>query len=303
MEMIEIADRYHRNILLFGAEGQRKIRGTSVFIGGGGGLGSPLVQHLALLGVKRITVADYDELDDTNRNRFVGARHDDPVPGSAKVDLLCRMVREINPEVEFVPLPHSLVSEEAFAAVRKEDWSFGCFDEDGPRAILNELCAAYEKPYIDLASDVSEGRFYGGHVCVSMGGNGCLDCLGLLDRRAVRRYVETVEQRKQEDRIYGINKDALDQKGPSVSPLNGVIASLGAMEFMVGVTGMRAPTRLQNYRGWQSKVVVINDEPRPDCLICAGVRGQGEAADVERYLRLPHLRASHTQTLQGHCDR
>jgi molybdopterin/thiamine biosynthesis adenylyltransferase len=82
--MTDMPDRYHRNILLFGAEGQRKLRNTSVFIGGAGGLGSALSQHLALLGVKRVTPADYDELDESNRNRFVGARHGDPVPGSAK---------------------------------------------------------------------------------------------------------------------------------------------------------------------------------------------------------------------------
>lgn len=289
--MTDMPDRYHRNILLFGAEGQRKLRNTSVFVGGAGGLGSPLIQHLTLLGVKRITSADYDELDDTNRNRFVGARHDDPVPGSLKVDLVSRLVREINPDVEATGLEYGLVSEEAFAAVREADWVFGCFDEDGPRAILNELCAAYEKPYIDLASDVPEPGIYGGRVCVSVDGNGCLDCLGLLDRKAVRRYLESEEQREREDEVYGIAKGALEKKGPSVSPVNGVIASLAATEFMVAVTGLRAPTRLQEYRAWLSKVVVVTDEPQPGCLCCTGIRGKPEEADVERYLRLPHLRS------------
>ena len=288
--MTDMPDRYHRSMLLFGAEGQRRLRETSVVVVGAGGLGSPLTQHLALMGVKRVTAADDDELDETNRNRFVGARHDDPVPGSKKVDLVCRMVQEINPDVEAVPLRYGLVSEEVFAAVREADWVFGCFDKDGPRAILNELCAVYEKPYIDLASDVPEPGIYGGHVCVSIAGAGCLDCLGLLDRRAVRRYLETPNQREREDAIYGIPVGALEAKGPSVSPLNGVIASLAAMEFMVAVTGMRPPTRLQEYRGWQSKVVVNTDAPQPDCLICSGIRGKPAEADVERYLRLPHLR-------------
>lgn len=288
--MTDMPDRYHRNTLLFGAEGHRRLRSTSVAVIGAGGLGSPLIQHLALLGVKRVTSVDDDELDETNRNRFVGARHDDPVPGSPKVHLVSRMIREINPEVESVALQCGLVSEEAFAAVRAADWVFGCFDKDGPRAILNELCAAYEKPYIDLASDVPEPGIYGGRVCVSVDGNGCLDCLGLFDRKAVRRYLETAEQREREDKIYGINRGALETKGPSVSPVNGVVAGLAATEFMVAVTGLRAPTRLQEYRGWQSKVVVITDAPRPDCLCCTGIRGKPQEADVERYLLLPHLR-------------
>lgn len=290
--MTQMPDRYHRSTLLFGAEGQRRLRSTSALVIGASGLGSPLIQHLALLGVKRITSVDDEELDETNRNRFVGAKHTDPVPGSPKVDLVCRMIREINPDVGSVALQCGLVSEEAFDAVRAGDWVFGCLDKDGPRAILNELCAAYEKPYIDLASDVPEPGIYGGRVCVAVGGSGCLDCLGLLDRRAVRRYIETDEQREREDAVYGIAKGALEKKGPSVSPVNGVIAALAATEFMVAVTGLRAPTRLQEYRGWESKVVVVKDEPRPDCLCCTGIRGKPKEADVERYLRVPHLRRS-----------
>jgi molybdopterin/thiamine biosynthesis adenylyltransferase len=289
MAMNEMPERYHRNILLFGAEGQGKLCDTTVAVAGTGGLGSPLIQHLALLGVKRVISIDDDGLDETNRNRLIGAKHDDAI-GSAKVDLMNRMIQEINPEVESIPLQRGVVSEEAFNAIRNVDWVFGCFDKDGPRAILNELCATYRKPYIDLASDVPEPGIYGGRVCVSVEGNGCLDCLGLLDRKAVRRYLETAEQREREDNIYGIDRGALEAKGPSVSPVNGVVASLAATEFMVAVTGLRAPTRLQEYRGWESKVVKITDSPRPDCLFCTGIRGNPAEADVERYLKLPHLR-------------
>lgn len=290
--MTDVPGRYHRNTLLFGAEGQRKLRGTSVAVVGVGGLGSPLIQHLALLGVNRITSVDDEELDETNRNRFVGARHTDAVPGNPKVELADRLIREINPDVESIPLRCGLVSEAAFAAVKAADWVFGCFDNDGPRAILNELSAAYARPYIDLASDVPAPGVYGGRVCVALNGNGCLDCLNLLDRRAVRRYMDTNEQRDGEDAVYGIDKGALEQKGPSVSPVNGVIAALGATEFMVAVTELRAPTRLQEYRGWESKVVVIKDEPRANCLYCKGILGKPADADVERFLRLPRLRSS-----------
>lgn len=290
--MTDMANRYDRSIRLLGADGQCRLRSTTVAVLGVGGLGSPLIQHLALLGVKRIYSIDDEDLDESNRNRFIGAKHSDPVPGSAKVDLADRMVREINPDVESMSSRCGLVSEEAFGAVKEADWVFGCFDEDGPRAILNELCAAYEKPYIDLASDVPEPHAYGGRVCVSLDGSGCLHCLDRIDRHAVRRYLETEEEREREDEIYGIARGALDEKGPSVSPLNGVIASLAATEFMVAVTRLRAPTRLQEYRGWESKVVVVADQPQADCPVCAGIRGRPEEADVDRYLRIPHLRNS-----------
>ena len=62
-------------------------------------------------------------------------------------------------------------------------------------------------------------------------------------------------------------------------------SGLAATEFMVAVTGLRRPARFQEYRAWESKVVVNTDSPKPECLCCKGIRGTGAGADVERYLR------------------
>ena len=287
--MNDIPERYDRSMRLFGADGQRALARVAATLVGGGGVGSALAQHLALLGVRRITSIDPEELDETNRNRFIGARMTDPVPGTLKVALIDRLVRETNSEVDSNPVAKSFLSIEAFDAIKASDWVFGCLDDDGPRAVLNELCAAYRLPYIDLATDVPAEGIYGGRVCVAIDGQGCLDCLGLLDKRDVRRYFESEEQRDREDAVYGIHRRALDARGPSVSPVNGVVAGLAATEFMVAVTGLRRPSRLQEYRAWESKVVINTDSPRPDCLWCKGTRGTGARADVERYVR--HLTA------------
>lgn len=292
--MSTASSRYDRNIRLFGEEGQARLLATRVAIVGVGGLGSPIAQHLALLGVGAIALIEPEELDDTNRNRFIGARHDDPVPGSRKVDLVERLIAGINPDILVEKVPYSLVSPQAFAAIKKSHWAIGCFDHDGPRHILNELCSAYSIPYIDLASDVLGGA-YGGHICVSHGGNGCLSCLDLLDRSVVRHYLDTPRDRAAEKEIYGVNRELLNNKGPSVSPINGVVASVGAMEFMVAVTGMRAARRLLQFRGHDSKVTVSNDQPSADCYYCTGLRGTRETAGVERYLTLEIFKAPQPQ--------
>jgi hypothetical protein len=36
---------------------------------------------------------------------------------------------------------------------------FGWLEIDRERLVLNELCAAYERPYFDLASDVLSGEY------------------------------------------------------------------------------------------------------------------------------------------------
>ncbi len=286
--MNDLPERYDRNIRLFGEEGQRKLRGTSVTVVGVGGLGSPTVQHLALLGIGKAMLVDDEDLDETNRNRFIGARHDDPVPGSPKVEVAARLIREINPDIDVVSIKKDLVTPEAFDAVKAADWVFGCFDEDGPRFILNELCAAYARPYVDLASDVGEDAAYGGRVCVAFDGMSCLHCLGLLDDEDVRRYLSSDEEQAARAAVYGVPHEALGETGPSVSPVNGVVASLGATEFMLAVTGMAQPRRLVNYTGHIARLTTARP-PDMDCPYCRGIRGTGADADAERYLRMPHL--------------
>jgi molybdopterin/thiamine biosynthesis adenylyltransferase len=283
--------RYDRNRLLFGKKGQEKIAQTTVAVCGVSGLGSPLVQHLALLGVGRIILIEPEELDDTNRNRFVGARSTDPVPGSPKVLLAERLVKEINPEIAVEPFRCSIVSAQAFEALGRSDWVFGCFDHDGPRFVLNELCAAFGKPYIDLASDVPEEGSYGGHICIAGFSCGCLSCRGLLDMKAVGEWLSAPEDLAVRDAIYGIDRRLLaEKKGPSVSPLNGIVASLGALEFMVAVTGLRPPKGYLNFRGHLGRLSSgVQKEPDGYCTFCETRRDPNARPYVERYLQIAHL--------------
>ena len=86
-----------------------------------------------------------------------------------------------------------------------------------------------------------------------------------------------------------------EAKGPSVSPLNGIIASLGAFEFMVAATGLRPPKHLLNFRGHLGKLTDAgNAAPNQYCEFCHGYRAGIATADVERYLMIPHLQYSTT---------
>jgi molybdopterin/thiamine biosynthesis adenylyltransferase len=283
-------DRFTRNIALFGKEGQERLRAASAVVVGAGGLGSFVLMELALLGVGALAAIDDEDLSNCNRNRYAGAWHDDPVPGSPKVNLAERHIHLIDPSIAVTKVEDSLFSEEAFAAVRAAGYVFGCLDDDGPRLVLNELCTAYTKPLFDLASDVPEPGVYGGRVCVAWDGTACPYCLGEIDLKAAQRYLASDAERENEDAIYGIKRSLLGATGPSVVSINGVVASLAVTEFMAAVTGMRKPAMLITYKGHESIVTKRRDAPSPDCYYCKGLRGQGAGADVERYLRMPHLR-------------
>ena len=61
-------ERYSRQILLFGEEGQERLKNATIFIAGAGGLGSPVSIYLAC-GVGRIILVDKDAVERTNLNR------------------------------------------------------------------------------------------------------------------------------------------------------------------------------------------------------------------------------------------
>jgi molybdopterin/thiamine biosynthesis adenylyltransferase len=280
--------RFDRNIRFFGKEGQEKLAKVKVTLCGAGGLGTHVLQQLALLGVGSLTLIDNETIEETNRNRYITIRHVDTIPCTSKVQIGKRLVNEVNPDVKVVTVPDELASEEAFEAIISADYVFGCLDKDAPRMILNELCTAYEKPYIDIASDIIPGESpdYGGRVCISWDGNGCLDCFDLLDKEEIKIQLESKEARQDRAEIYGVPMDDLDEAGPSVVSINGVIASIGVTEFMLWVTGIRMPNRVITYNGKMGIVTLSKDLPAPDCYYCKELRGKSDSANVRRYLNM-----------------
>ncbi len=283
--------RYDRQLPLFGKEGQYKLRRLRVAVVGAGGLGSHMVQQLAFLGVGSLHVVDPDIAVETNLNRLIGIRYDDPLQMTPKVEIARRLVEAIDPSIETVPIQKDLISREGFEAVRKADYVFGCIDNDGPRLVLTELCAAYRRPYFDLASEIpaDSPMDFGGRVCFSCEGNGCLYCLGLLSPAETRQYFMSPEQRLDARVLYGVPQSSLGTTGPSVVTLNGVVASLAATEFMLQATGLIEAKRLILYHGQRGIVTLSTDQPDSNCFYCKNVYGSGPEANVERYLSRPGL--------------
>ncbi len=259
-----------------GREGQARLRRLSVTLLGGGGIGSHLVQQLTYLRVGRLA---------SSRNRYIGSRFDDPV-GMPKVELAARTAAEIEPATEVLQVREGLRSAAAIEAVVSADYVFGCVDNDGTRFILNELCAAYARPLIDVATEIppEAPMQFGGRVCIAAGGTGCLYCLDVLDMDEVKRDLGGPELARDHERMYGVPAPALPGGGPAVVTLNGVLASLAATEFLVWATGLRSPHPLLTYHGDSGKVTRSPSAPSADCYYCRSVFGTRERANVERYI-------------------
>ena len=63
--------RYQRQIMIdgWGESAQEKLKNSKVFIGGIGGLGSPVAMNLTLAGVGHIILCDLDIVEESNLNR------------------------------------------------------------------------------------------------------------------------------------------------------------------------------------------------------------------------------------------
>ena len=278
-------DRFDRNERLFGKDGQARLRHTQVAVMGAGGLGSIVATELALLGVGAVDIVDLKDLSLSNRNRLMGAREDDPIPGSPKVSLAERNIHLIDSQIKVTARHENILSPEGLDAIKHADYVVGCVDKDGVRFFLNEACLAYGKTLIDLATDAPGSGEFGGRVAVVGGDRGCLYCLELLDLKDARHFFSTDMMLENERAVYGVPTDALDETGPSVVSVNGVVASLGVTALMVLVVGMSIPYTVQTYYGHKG-TVTRQKPPAPDnCYYCKSIQSLGDKAALDRHFK------------------
>ncbi len=275
-------ERFNRQVLLFGQEGQAKIRAISVAIVGLGGLGSHIAQQLAYLGVGRFLLMDDDLVDLSNLNRLIGAAPSDAEDGLPKVVVAQKTIRSVDPGVQVDTIQGSVASPELCHQLRNVDFVFGCVDNDGPRLVLTTACGAFHKPYFDIATDivlVEQSIHYGGRV-VFAAGAGCPYCLDLLDPLEVERWMSSTEALAANERIYGKREAG---SSPSVVSLNGLLASAACMEFMVEVVGLRSAEHLLEYDGTTAKLRVDKSVPMRWCPYCGSYK-TGSTEYLDRLL-------------------
>lgn len=105
----DYARAFSRNIGWVTEEEQAKLRNARVAIAGMGGVGGKYVETLARLGIGKLVIADFDEFDLHNMNRQAGAFMS--TMGQSKLEVMSRIARDINPEMEIRAFPHGVNAE------------------------------------------------------------------------------------------------------------------------------------------------------------------------------------------------
>ncbi|MHB8377113.1 MAG: molybdopterin-synthase adenylyltransferase MoeB [Dehalococcoidia bacterium] len=165
-------NRYSRHIIMpqVGPSGQRKIMESSVLIIGAGGLGSPIAVYLALAGIGKIGIVDFDTVDISNLQRQI--LHQDADIGKPKALSAKETINAYNPDVEVVTHQVPITSDNAFEIIAPYDYVINGADNFAARYLVNDACYFLKKPLIDGSILLFDGQ-----VTVYLPGQGCYRCL------------------------------------------------------------------------------------------------------------------------------
>lgn len=157
---------YSRQIKVLGKDIQKKIRDTEATIVGAGGLGNFTAISLSLLGVKKMTLIDFDEVETSNLHRqpLFSEEH----VGEPKVEVAKKKLEELNPDVEV-----KAIKGKAQQAREKIDGTvFDGTDNFETRYFINSLTQEKGLPFFHAA--VSG---YQGQVMAVLPDGPCLKCV------------------------------------------------------------------------------------------------------------------------------
>jgi tRNA threonylcarbamoyladenosine dehydratase len=87
-----------RTVLLVGEAELAKLHKAHVLVAGLGGVGSSAAEFLCRAGIGKLTIADHDQVQPSNRNRQIPALQS--TEGQFKADVMAARLKDINPDLE-----------------------------------------------------------------------------------------------------------------------------------------------------------------------------------------------------------
>jgi len=276
------AERFARQVLMFGAPGQQILREMTVAVVGAGGGGSLLVEMLTHLGVGHIIVIDYGVVDETNLSRIVGAAPADV--GRLKVAVAHDLATRIDPDVVVDAVYGDIAYVDDARRLLDADFAFLATDNILSRYAFNLVCHQFLIPGVQVGAKVTGGNAGGIELIHVMERpvtlqDACLDCSGAIPADALTREQLSPEARRAQGYIDG--DDGADIEEPSVITLNSISTSLAATDFLLMAialmpkeTSLEASAYYPQERELRSRAAV----KRPNCRFC----GDGEKSVLAR---------------------
>ncbi len=218
---------------------QDKLKKSTVFVAGAGGLGSPVLYYLAAAGVGRIVFCDRDNVDISNLNRQI--LYDVDNIGMDKVSAAADKLSKLNDCIELVPLKCE-ISDDIESRVSGCDLIIDCVDNFEARHVLNRISLELKIPM--MHAGVTE--FYAQFTMLIPGETPCLGC---------------------------IIPEGTPPSGKGITGamagIAGSIEALEAIKFLTGY-GEILSNRLLFVDMKNLSFNVINIKKNPECRVCSG---------------------------------
>ncbi len=232
--------RYHRQMILrdWGEPGQEKLKASTVFLAGAGGLGCPVSLYLAAAGVGRMRICDFGEPELSNLNRQI--LHSENDIEKNKAVSAQESIHEINPYVIVEPLTKKITAQTIEELVGDSDIMIDCLDNFETRHILNRYSVEKNIPMLHAGIHGLSGQITFIHTPETP----CLYCI----------FPGTVPS----------------QVFPVAGTTPGVIGVLEAMEAIKWILGIG-----ENLKGklliWDGELMdfqKVEIKKDPDCPVC-----------------------------------
>lgn len=238
-------ERYRRQMMMegWGEETQRKLKRSTVFIAGAGGLGSPVAIYLAVAGIGHLKICDFDAPDYTNLNRQI--LHDPSRIGTNKALSAQMTLRTINPDVEVIPVTDKIVAENVDDIVGDSAIVMDCMDNFETRFLLNEAALRKRIPLVHGAIWGIDGRL----TFIQAPDTPCLRCL--------------------------VPEAPPREVFPVLGATPGVIGTLQVIEAIKYLTGIGEPLRneLLVWEGGRTRFTRLRLRRDPQCPTCGAAGG------------------------------
>jgi len=237
--------RYSRQIKLgeIGEAGQLKLTQSHAVIFGLGGLGSPASLYLASAGIGKLTLVDFDDVDDSNLQRQIV--HREANIGQLKVDSAKQNLAALNQHISIETIDQKLDEAALQQLVNQADVVLDCTDNFASRFALNRACHQAKKPLISGAAIRMEGQLT--TYDFRQENSPCYQCL----------YKEESGQ----ELTCGMNG--------VLSPVVGMIGSMQAIEAIKALLGLPTLTgKLMIVDAYTMHIRTLNLQKDEDCEHC-----------------------------------
>jgi molybdopterin/thiamine biosynthesis adenylyltransferase len=261
-------ERYARQLLLADWN-QEKLAKSTVLVAGIGALGSIVALDLALTGIGKIIIVDFDTIELSNLSRqFL---YSDKDVGESKAIVAGQKLRQANPDVQILAL-NCAIQEVRMTTWEEADLIIDGLDTFEARRWLNSLCIHKNKPLI-------HGGMYGwwGNVQrVIPFETPCLECQPLVPAERLQKACTPPGQRRKTEEP--------PPKFPSLLSIATVIAGIQFQEALKHLLSVGTP--LDNYLfydGLNQQFTVLKLARNPNCFLCSDrFRIKGEIYAIGR---------------------